>query len=459
MLAKNKFILFTLFLLFNQAVYAANEIGQAAFTRGVVTAANKAGEVRILANTSQVFEGEVVTTAENSFVVIEFNDGTRMSLRPKTVFELDKFNKEKVEARLHQGGLTADTHQSSAETAKQIKVHVAETTVDASQAQFSARVCQQDCGTAENDLNVIDKAKAEVVALVAELKGSLIIVNLTGLSRKAAVGSPLYEGDELSTANKSHAVLVFIDHGRVTLQENSRFKIEELKFQADKPEEGSAVFELFQGGLRALTGAIGEVEKEDYQVKTPVATIGIRGTGYDLACLGGCITQQSQNDVVPQLNDENGLFASVWLGAISIDNDSGLMVVPIGEHVNVLDSSSKPVALALLPLALRESSAPRPDRVAIDENELFSTFSRQQQSESTVFVSVKQGDVTVKVNAETISLGSKQSIRYNSRGLSSLVTAPEFITDDPYSQVLEKDFLQQYDFISDSFNNADGCRM
>ncbi|MDX1434446.1 MAG: FecR domain-containing protein, partial [Gammaproteobacteria bacterium] len=48
-------------------------------------------------------------------------------------------------------------------------------------------------------------------------------------------------------------------------------------------------FSLLKGGLRTITGAIGKLNRKAYQIRTPVATIGIRGTEY-LAALGDSLT-------------------------------------------------------------------------------------------------------------------------------------------------------------------------
>ena len=51
----------------------------------------------------------------------------------------------------------------------------------------------------------------------------------------------------------------------------------------------SAFFRLLKGGFRAVSGLIGHTRREDYAVQTPVATIGIRGTDYEVRmCSGDC---------------------------------------------------------------------------------------------------------------------------------------------------------------------------
>ena len=44
--------------------------------------------------------------------------------------------------------------------------------------------------------------------------------------------------------------------------------------------DGTLLFNFIRGGMRTVSGAIGKVNRNNYRVQTPVATIGIRGTSY-----------------------------------------------------------------------------------------------------------------------------------------------------------------------------------
>ena len=47
----------------------------------------------------------------------------------------------------------------------------------------------------------------------------------------------------LETASNGHAVLVFRDNTKVTVQPRSQFKVENFVYASDNPAEGSVVFE------------------------------------------------------------------------------------------------------------------------------------------------------------------------------------------------------------------------
>ena len=99
-----------------------------------------------------------------------------------------------------------------------------------------------------------------------------------GPVRLLAAGSKLFQGDVITTANRSFAVVKFIDDTRMTLRPNTVFRLDEYQF---RDEQSSAALRLFKGGLRAVTGAISKRTLDGYRVNTAVATIGIRGTEFE----------------------------------------------------------------------------------------------------------------------------------------------------------------------------------
>lgn len=110
--------------------------------------------------------------------------------------------------------------------------------------------------------------------------------------------SPIYGSDVVITGEMSNAQLKMMDGGMIALKPNSELVIAEYQY-AEESGQGSVVIELVKGGLRSVTGAI-KAEKGDYKLKTPVGSIGIRGTHYELELVNG------------------NLFVAVWDGAIDV---------------------------------------------------------------------------------------------------------------------------------------------
>lgn len=124
-------------------------------------------------------------------------------------------------------------------------------------------------------------AMAAPAATVTHLSGPLAVRTASGATKALSIGSKIEAGDTVETARRTYARLKFTDGSEVTLKPNSRFKVEKYSYDQGKPKDDSGTFSLIKGGLRTVTGQIGKRGNQDsYRMKTPTATIGIRGTIY-----------------------------------------------------------------------------------------------------------------------------------------------------------------------------------
>jgi hypothetical protein len=153
--------------------------------------------------------------------------------------------------------------------------------------------------------------------------GNVTATGANGKSRALAKGAQIEQGDTVST-NNGRAQLRFTDGAYVSLQPESQFRIDQYNFagKADGKEKG--FFSLLKGGLRTVTGLVGRTNKQNYQVTTSVATIGIRGTEYTI--------QYGQSVV-----------GTVGEGEIQVCNGAGCLSVTNGESYYVQTQEIKPV--------------------------------------------------------------------------------------------------------------------
>ncbi|GAB1392083.1 hypothetical protein MASR1M60_02460 [Rhodocyclaceae bacterium] len=122
---------------------------------------------------------------------------------------------------------------------------------------------------------------AAPVGQVMNLSGPLFALDAAGTQRILSVGSQIEPGETLVTERNTYAQVRFIDQGVVTLKPGTHFKVESFAFDEKAPEKDGAVFGLLKGALRTVTGLIGKRGNQDaYSMRTPTATIGIRGTQF-----------------------------------------------------------------------------------------------------------------------------------------------------------------------------------
>src|SRR5436190_347651 len=124
-------------------------------------------------------------------------------------------------------------------------------------------------------------ASAEALAAAARVDfvyGTVSVAGLDGREQPLVRGAELDNGDTVRTAD-GRAQLRFTDGAYVSLQPQSEFAIRDYRFDGKTDGTERGFFGLLKGAMRTVSGLVGRVNRDQYRVTTPTATIGIRGTG------------------------------------------------------------------------------------------------------------------------------------------------------------------------------------
>lgn len=211
---------------------------------------------------------------------------------------------------------------------------------------------------------------AEQAATVTLATGRANITTPQGIIRSISKDDAINAGDTVITGPSSYINLKFTDGGRILVRPNSRFQVAEYRFTPERSGEntqrdrnvetrggGNAIFRLLKGGFRSVTGLIGRENRENFEVRTPVATIGIRGTDFEARlCSGDCF------DVDPMPQD--GLYTGVFEGGIAVRNSAAVFDRDPGEYAFVPAADQSATALPKRPRVLAQD--PMPDPQACD---------------------------------------------------------------------------------------------
>jgi len=108
--------------------------------------------------------------------------------------------------------------------------------------------------------------------------GGASIQGADGRTRPAARGGDLDTGDVVRTTD-GRVQIRMSDGSYISLQPNTEFGIKNYRFEGKTDGTESAIYSLVKGALRTVTGLVGRVNRSRYQIGTPTATVGIRGTG------------------------------------------------------------------------------------------------------------------------------------------------------------------------------------
>lgn len=104
-----------------------------------------------------------------------------------------------------------------------------------------------------------------------------------GQDRPLAVGNAVYQNDRISTGANSVAQLMFTDQTTLSVGPRSQVTLDRYVYDPNQGA-GNVAVSFATGAMRFITGS---QAPQNYQVHTPVATIGVRGTIVDLLMLDG----------------------------------------------------------------------------------------------------------------------------------------------------------------------------
>ncbi|MBI1214811.1 MAG: hypothetical protein GC185_03210 [Alphaproteobacteria bacterium] len=146
----------------------------------------------------------------------------------------------------------------------------------AAHAQQQAEQTAPAAASASND---DDNA---VIGTVMEVQGTAIIQDAQGgAGHTATVDGEVHMNDVVTTGAASHIFIQLIDDTEWSLDENSRFKVDEYVFDPDDGSQNKARYSVLQGAFNYVSGLVAHGRADpDVKIATPVGSIGIRGTDF-----------------------------------------------------------------------------------------------------------------------------------------------------------------------------------
>jgi hypothetical protein len=163
-------------------------------------------------------------------------------------------------------------------------------------------------------------------ATVEFVWGMAYAVSISGEKRELEKGSRIDVGDTV-VSETARVQLRFTDGGLVSLVPHSEFRVNAYSYSGKPDGSERIAMELMKGGLRTISGLIGKAIQSAYEMKTNVATIGIRGTEYTVVY-------------------GESVSGTVSAGAIAVCNAGGCLDVAHGQSYYIKDENTKPVFIS-----------------------------------------------------------------------------------------------------------------
>ncbi len=170
---------------------------------------------------------------------------------------------------------------------------------------------------------------------------------------KLAKGDTVFATDAIITGAASRAQLRMSDGAKIAIRPESRIVIDEYVYAAAAPagsavsaSDDSSVISLVKGGFRSITGAIGKDNPQNYEVRTAVGVLGIRGTDFAVLLCGNC---DAAPGVAPGTTVAQGLYIMVSEGTIIFRNELADLELTAGEFAFIPFESRQPTRLDTAP--------------------------------------------------------------------------------------------------------------
>jgi len=122
-------------------------------------------------------------------------------------------------------------------------------------------------------------AQAVLAGGVELAEGDVRFYDAARVVRRPKVGDPIHEGESIVTGADGEVHLQMEDGGLIAVRPATRMRI--VNFRAEGHESDRMTIGLLEGSFRSVTGWIAKFTRNNYTVRTPTATIGVRGTDHE----------------------------------------------------------------------------------------------------------------------------------------------------------------------------------
>jgi len=165
-------------------------------------------------------------------------------------------------------------------------------------------------------------AELKKIGAVEIAAGSVSVRHPDGTSGTLAKGAPIYQGDLIETGADGRVGVVFVDKSSFSLGPKGRMSMDEMVYDPANPQDGHSTVAALGGAFSFVSGQIAKAHPDAMVIKTPVLTIGVRGTSG-----AGRAAPEGSENTVTLLRDGNGN-----LGEIVISNAGGSIRLNAESH-------------------------------------------------------------------------------------------------------------------------------
>lgn len=200
-----------------------------------------------------------------------------------------------------------------------------------------------------NSINAADEKKAsntdeKKTVKTDEKKGVGTVISVVGTvkakgsdntERELKRGDSFFATDVISVPKEAKIQLKFTDGSRTNLISSTEYRVDSYVYK-DPNKKSEYIATLTKGGFKAISGSIAKENPTGTKIRTPVATIGLRGTRYE------AIYSESTQKLSSGC-DKGTITVGNDLGAIEIGPESATQFATVLEN-EIPEASMEPPA-------------------------------------------------------------------------------------------------------------------
>lgn len=181
------------------------------------------------------------------------------------------------------------------------------------------------------------------IGRVETVEGDCTVTRVNGTKSALAKDTPIQQGDLVETGANGKVSILFVDSSTFALGSDGSMVMDELVYDP-KSHNGSSLTSVTKGVFVFVSGEIAANNPDEVVIKTPVMTIGIRGTK-----VAGVAAPEGTENKVALLPEEDGS-----VGKVIVTNDAGSVVLDAANELtkvvfgNVLPSVPEVVTQAIV---------------------------------------------------------------------------------------------------------------
>mgnify|MGYP006120520057 FL=1 len=138
------------------------------------------------------------------------------------------------------------------------------------------------------------------------------------------------------TTSKAKLRLTFEDNTKVSITQQSKLVIDDFIYDPSEPGTGKLAMNIAMGTVRYSSGAIARNNRENVRLRTPTATIAVRGTDFTMT-----VDEIGRSLVIllPSCPDDNP--ANCFTGEIEVSSEVGMVLLNQAFQATVVSSTTE----------------------------------------------------------------------------------------------------------------------